>query len=129
DITVVGETGMVVWNDMDLIEPIRIYHKSIDVHREPQYADSFGSFRMSVRNGDMVVPYVPGSEPLAAECGHFIDCVLGKSEPINSGAASLGVMRALAAADLSMQQRGAVVPLAPPCLLESAPAPLAASSP
>jgi predicted dehydrogenase len=122
EIIVVGETGMVVWNDMDLVEPIRIYHKSVDIQREEQeYADSFGSFRMAIRNGDVVIPHITGSEPLAAECGHFIDCALGRAQPVNSGASSLGVMRALEAADRSMRQQGAMVPLADACLLEVPP--------
>jgi predicted dehydrogenase len=123
EIIVVGETGMVVWNDMDLVEPIRIYHKSVDIQREQEYSDSFGSFRMSIRNGNVVIPPIAGAEPLAAECAHFVDCVLGRAEPLNSGAGSLGVMRALDAADRSMRQHGAMVQLTPPCLLEDATAP------
>jgi predicted dehydrogenase len=121
EIIVVGETGMVVWNDMDLVEPIRVYHKSVDIQREQEYSDSFGSFRMSIRNGDVVIPHIAGSEPLAAECAHFVDCGLGRAQPLNSGASSLGVMRALEAADRSMQQHGAMVDLAPACLLETSP--------
>jgi predicted dehydrogenase len=123
EIIVVGETGMAVWNDMDLVEPIRIYHKSVDVQCEQGYSDSFGSFRMSIRNGDVVIPHIPGSEPLAAECNHFVDCILGRAQPVNGGAASLGVMRALEAADRSIRQHGATVTLAPPCLLEVPAAP------
>jgi predicted dehydrogenase len=119
EIVVVGETGMVVWNDMDLVEPIRIYHKSVDIQREQEaYSDSFGSFRMSIRNGNVIIPPIAGAEPLAAECAHFVDCVLGRAQPVNSGAGSLGVMRALEAADRSMRQQGATVQLAPACLLE-----------
>ena len=43
EITVVGERQMIVWNDMDLNEPVRIYHKSVDVERDPGYVDSFGT--------------------------------------------------------------------------------------
>jgi predicted dehydrogenase len=123
EIVVVGETGMAVWNDMDLVEPIRIYHKSVDIQREQEaYSDSFGSFRMSIRNGDVVIPPIAGAEPLAAECSHFVDCLMGRTTPLNSGAASLGVMRALEAADRSMRQQGATVPLTEACLLETPPA-------
>src|SRR5207253_536522 len=68
EITVVGENKMVVWNDMDLNEPLRIYHKSVDIQRDPVYSDSFGAFRMQVRHGDVVIPHLAGPEPLAAEC-------------------------------------------------------------
>ena len=54
EITLVSKNDMVVWNDMDLTEPVRIYHKSVAVSREASYTDSFGAFRMQVRNGDVV---------------------------------------------------------------------------
>ena len=78
EITVVGEHKMVVWNDMDLGEPVKVYHKSVNIQRDPVYADSFGAFHMQVRNGDVIIPHIAGSEPLAAECNHFIDCILGR---------------------------------------------------
>ena len=58
EITVVGERQMVVWNDMDLNEPVRVYHKSVDVERGAEYADSFGAFRLLVRSGDVVIPQI-----------------------------------------------------------------------
>jgi len=112
EITVVGEHKMVVWNDMDLNEPVRIYHKSVNVEREPVYSDSFGGFRMQIRNGDVVIPNIPGSEPLAAECHHFLECIESRTEPINSGQVGLRVLRALEAADRSMREQSVLVPLA-----------------
>jgi predicted dehydrogenase len=113
EITIVGENKMVVLDDINLNEPLRIYHKSVAVEREPVYSDSFGAFRMQVRNGDIVVPNIVGPEPLAAECGHFIDCVQGRAEPINDGPSALRVLRALEAADRSMREQSALVPLSP----------------
>jgi predicted dehydrogenase len=104
EITVVGSDKMVVWDDMNVTEPLRIYHKSVSVEREPAYSDSFGSFRMLVRHGDVLIPHVTGPEPLAAECSHFIDCIEGKAEPINTGAGGVAVLRALEAADQSMRE-------------------------
>jgi predicted dehydrogenase len=112
EITVVGENKMVVWNDMDLNEPLRVYHKSVHVDREPLYSDSFGSFRMQVRNGDVVIPHITGPEPLAAECNHFVDCILGRAKPINDGVVGLRVLRALEATDRSMRNQSSLVALA-----------------
>jgi predicted dehydrogenase len=109
EITVVGDRKMVVWNDMDLNEPVRIYDKSVDLGREPAYYDSFGSFRMQVRNGDVVIPHITGPEPLKAECDHFLDCIAGRAEPLNDGAGALRVLQALEAADLSMAQESRTV--------------------
>lgn len=105
EITVVGERQMVVWNDMELNEPVRIYHKSVDVERGPAYADSFGAFRLLVRSGDVVIPKIDATQPLDAECQHFLDCIEGKSQPINSGTVGLRVVGALEAAQLSMRNR------------------------
>ncbi len=105
EITVVGERQMVVWNDMDLNEPVRIYHKSVDVERGPGYADSFGAFRMLVRSGDVVIPKIDAAQPLDAECQHFLDCIEGKSQPINDGEVGLRVVAALEAAQNSMRNR------------------------
>ena len=87
EITIVGETKMVVMDDITLTEPLRIYHKSVAVEREPRLSDSFGSFRMQIRNGDIVVPNVTGPEPLVAECDHFIDCVRAGPSPSTMGRA------------------------------------------
>ncbi|MBV9126262.1 MAG: Gfo/Idh/MocA family oxidoreductase [Planctomycetes bacterium] len=112
EITVVGANKMVVWNDMDLNEPVRIYDKSVNIEREPIYSDSFGAFHMQVRNGEVTIPYLPGPEPLAAECNHFLDCIQGKCTPINHAAMGVSVLRALEAADRSMKNGSALVEVA-----------------
>jgi predicted dehydrogenase len=111
EITVVGERQMVVWNDMELNEPVRIYHKSVDVERGPAYADSFGAFRLLVRSGDVVIPRIDATQPLDAECQHFLDCIEGKSQPINDGVVGLRVVSALEAAQLSMRNRSIMTPV------------------
>ena len=109
EITVVGTSEMVVWNDMDLTEPVRIYHKSVAVERDARYSDTFGSFRMMVRNGDVVSPFLEGREPLAAECEHFLECVAAGREPLNSGGEGLRVVRALEAAARSIREGSILV--------------------
>jgi predicted dehydrogenase len=115
EITVVGEHKMVVWNDMDLNEPLRIYHKSVDIEREPVYSDTFGQFRMQIRHGEIVIPHVGGQEPLAVECRHFLDCVAGRAQPVNGARDALRVVAALEAADRSLREHSAIVPVADPC--------------
>jgi predicted dehydrogenase len=111
EITVVGERQMVVWNDMELNEPVRIYHKSVDVERGPAYADSFGAFRLLVRSGDVVIPRIDATQPLDAECQHFLDCIEDKTLPINDGVVGLRVVSALEAAQLSMRNRSVMTPV------------------
>ena len=111
EITVVGEQKMAVWNDMDLTEPLRVYHKSVDVRREEGYADSFAKFHMQVRSGDVSIPRIAGGEPLEAECNHFLECIRDGKQPLNDAENGLQVLRALEAADRSMREMSALVPL------------------
>jgi predicted dehydrogenase len=101
EITVVGEFKMVVWDDMDLNEPVRIYDKGVD--REDSYADTFGGFRLTLREGLVIIPPVGGKEPLTAECEHFLECVLKRKTPLADAQDGLEVVRALAAANQSMR--------------------------
>ena len=103
EITVVGERQMVVWNDMNIDEPLRIYQKSVDVEHEPGYADNFSAHRMLVRSGDVIIPKIEAAQPLDAECQHFLSCIAGECAPINDGQVGLRVVRALQAAENSLR--------------------------
>lgn len=102
EITVVGEHKMAVLDDIDLNNPLRIYNKSVQIDKDPIYSDSFGSFRTQIRNGDVVIPNLGCGEPLASECAHFIDCILGRCALVNDAKGALRVLRALEAADISL---------------------------
>jgi len=105
DITVVGTRKSIVWSDMDLEAPVRIFDKSVDVQETKPYSDSFASFRMQIRTGDVVIPAIAGGAPLDAEVHHFLDCIEGKSQPINDGTVGLQVVRTLEVASASMRHR------------------------
>jgi len=79
-ITVVGEKKMLVWDDMNLSEPIRIYNKGFD--KDEGYQDSFTDFRLSIREGEVVIPSIKLNEPLLAECEHFIASVKTGAQPL-----------------------------------------------
>jgi predicted dehydrogenase len=111
EITVVGEHKMAVLDDIDLNNPLRIYNKSVQVEREPIYSDSFGSFRTQIRNGDVIIPNLGGGEPLATECAHFIDCILGRCSLINDAKGALRVLRALEASDISLANQSRMTPI------------------
>jgi len=107
DITVVGERRMLTFDDMDLNEPLRIYDKQVtDVRTRPTYVDSFASFRASVRKGDITVPKVPLGEPLAAQCAHFLECIVSGKQPFSGGREGVAVVRALEAMQRSIRARG-----------------------
>ncbi len=109
EITIVGDRKMAVWDDMAVTEPVRIYDKSVEQSREKVYADTLGAFQTIIREGDVLIPKVAGGEPLAEECGHFIECIRSGLRPVNSAAMGTDVVRALEATDESLRRRGATV--------------------
>jgi predicted dehydrogenase len=68
-ITLVGTQRMVVWDDMNAGEPVRVYDKGL--MQEPYY-DSFGEFQLSLRDGDIVVPKIALHEPLRTQADAFV---------------------------------------------------------
>lgn len=102
EITVVGTKKMLVWNDMNLLEPIRIYNRGVD--KDEGYQDTFESFRLSIREGEVLIPSIKLNEPLLAECEHFIECVRTGTRPLTDGEDGLMVVKALEAATQSMRQ-------------------------
>ena len=104
-ITIVGDRKMLVFDDMNLDEPIRLFDKGV-LPADPPVAtvvDSFAGFRSSIREGEIVVPPVERSEPLRAECEHFLDCVLDGAIPISGPSESVAVVRVLEAVERSLR--------------------------
>jgi predicted dehydrogenase len=107
DITVVGETRMLTFDDKNLNEPLRIYDKQpTDQRTRPAYVDSFASFRASVRKGDITVPKVPIGEPLATQCAHFLECIVSGKQPSTGAPEGIAVVRALEAMQRSIRAHG-----------------------
>jgi len=107
EITVVGEKKMLVWNDMNLSEPIRIYNRGFD--KEDEYHDTFGDFRLSIREGEVIIPSIKLNEPLLTECEHFIECVKTGTQPLTDGLDGLNVVKALEAATESMKEQSKII--------------------
>jgi len=107
EITVVGEKKMLVWNDMNLLEPIRIYNMGID--KDDYYQDSFIDFRLSIREGEVVIPRIQLNEPLMAECMHFMECVQQGVRPLTDGYDGLNVVKALEAATRSIKEQSRII--------------------
>ncbi|HTR22243.1 MAG TPA: Gfo/Idh/MocA family oxidoreductase [Gemmatimonadales bacterium] len=106
-LTVVGSTKMVVFDDMQPREKLRIYDKG--VNRPLDYA-SYGE-SLTLREGDIFIPKIPTVEPLAAELGHFVRVARGTEPPRAGAADGVRVVRVLEAASRSLQQGGAPVRL------------------
>jgi predicted dehydrogenase len=102
-----GERKMLVWNDLEPDEKIKIYDKGIDItSREGVY-----DLLVSYRSGDMLAPRVEQREALKHEAAYFVRCVREDLTPFNDGHAGLRIVRMLEAADRSLRRRGQLVNL------------------
>ena len=106
-ITVVGSKKMVVFDDTQASEKIRLYDKGAD--RKQDY-ESYAEY-LSLRTGDIVIPKIQGGEPLADECRHFLECIETREKPRSDGAEGLRTLRVLNAAQQSLEQGGAPIDL------------------
>jgi len=102
-LTVVGAKKMVVFDDMEPREKLRIYDKGVDPPAE------YGSFSeaLAVREGDISIPKIPNVEPLAAELAHFVRVARGTEAPRAGADDGVRVVRVLEAASRSLVQGGA----------------------
>jgi predicted dehydrogenase len=106
-LTVVGAKQMVVFDDMEAREKLRVYDKGVD--RPPEYG-SYGE-SLAIREGDIFIPKIPNVEPLAAELAHFVR-VARRAEPPRAGAEDgVRVVRVLDAASRSLAAGGTPVAL------------------
>jgi predicted dehydrogenase len=109
-----GEKRMLVWNDLEADEKIRVYDKGLQVDREGNgEAASKGLYELlvSYRSGDMWAPRLDRAEALTVELAYFIDCVTNSKTPVNDGVAGARIVRMLEAADRSLRERGKEIPL------------------
>lgn len=102
-VTVVGSKKMVVYNDVQESEKIRIYDKGVD---RPYETDRFHDFHLAYRYGGMEAPHIPFEEPLRNQCDHFLECIRAGTRPQSDGRSGLRVVRILEQADQSLQHGG-----------------------
>jgi predicted dehydrogenase len=107
-ITVVGSEKMVVYDDVENLEKIKIYDKGVDT---PPYTETYGDFQLSYRSGDVISPNIRFSEPLRVECEHFIESIQNGTTPQSDGRVGLKVIRVLEAAERSLYYCGMPVSL------------------
>src|SRR5205085_7907939 len=94
EMTIVGTRRMIVYDDLQPLEKIRIYDVRVD--RPPHY-DTFAEFHYSYHYGDSYIPHIQQEEPLKVACQHFLDCINGGKEPLTNGQAGLDMVRILEA--------------------------------
>ena len=107
DMTIVGTKRMILYDDMEPLEKIRIYDARVEV---PPHYDTFAEFQYSYHYGDSYIPYIRQEEPLKLQCQHFLECIHRGRLPFTSGWDGLRVVRILEAASASLKQNGAAIP-------------------
>ncbi len=108
-ITVVGSKKMVIYDDVEPLEKVKIFDKGVKAIR---HTDTFGEFSFAYHYGDVVIPYIRFEEPLRVQCQHFLDCIREGKTPRTDGYNGLRVVQVVEAAQRSMANGGASVLLA-----------------
>jgi predicted dehydrogenase len=109
--TLIGGTKkMIVYDDLEPSDKIRIYDKGITVTDTPE---GIYALKVGYRTGDVLIPTLDGTEALRAEVAHLADCIENGKAPIADGVAGLRVVQVLEAATESIRNRGQLVELKP----------------
>jgi predicted dehydrogenase len=104
-----GSEKMIVYDDIEPSEKIKIYDKGVSVSQKPE---ALYEMLVSYRSGDMWAPKLDTTEALRTEAAHFIDCIENNKQPETDGHTGLRVVRLLEAAEASLRERGRLVELA-----------------
>ena len=104
--TIVGARKMLVYDDIESQEKIKIFDKGVEV---PPYYDTYAEFHYSYRYGDIYSPRIEDYEPLKKECDHFIECIKRGMCPLSDGYSGLRVVSILEAANKSLKLQGKAV--------------------
>lgn len=103
EMTLVGTKKMLLYDDTEPLEKIRIYDKHV---KNPPYYNSFAEFQFSYHYGDTYSPYIQQKEPLQIECSEFLNSIVTGDKPLTSGENGLEVVRILESATKSLKQNG-----------------------
>jgi predicted dehydrogenase len=107
EVVAVGSRRRVVFDDLNNVERVRVFERGVSVGEA--MSDSFGEFKLLVRDGDIISPKVEPSEPLKNQCADFVNAIVTGRPPLTGGRFGAGVVRTLVAIDASMRARGAAV--------------------
>lgn len=101
--TLVGSRKMVVYDDVESLEKLKIYDKGVE---RPPYTNTFGDFQFAYRYGDITIPNLRFTEPLRLECSHFLESILTGTRPETDGYDGLKVLTIIEAAQKSLGNSG-----------------------
>lgn len=100
-----GEKRMLVWNDLEADEKVKVYDKGVEITSRENVYDLLVNYRA----GDMWAPQLEQIEALRHELSYFVECISSGQEPFNNGCAGLRVVKMLEAASTSLSKKGSLV--------------------
>ncbi len=105
---IAGSRKMIVYDDIEPTEKIRIYDKGVTTNRIEDDADKEDAYRtlVSYRTGDVWVPKLDSTEALRYVCKEFLDAICEQRPALTDGHAGLRVVRLLEAAEQSIREGG-----------------------
>jgi len=112
EIVVVGSEQRVVFDDIKTSEQLRVYEKGVTPNTSE--LSTYGEFRFSIRDGDIISPKLEISEPLKNQCRDFLECVASGRRPLSDGQTGLNVVQVMEAIDRSIEFDGTPVPVGSP---------------
>jgi predicted dehydrogenase len=102
-----GSKKMIVYDDTEPSEKVKVYNKGIDIQTEEMVHDVLVQYRM----GDMYAPQLNQTEALSLMSKEFIDSIINERKPLTDGIAGLNVVRILEASQESLR-RNTLIPIA-----------------
>lgn len=109
-----GSKKMIVYDDLEPTEKIKIYDKGITLSATSELeaaSEDAHQFRIGYRAGDMWAPHISTKEALQTEVEDFIECVRTGSSPVSNSLSGLRVIEVLEAASRSIANQGRPVQL------------------
>lgn len=103
-----GTKKMILWDDNDPAERLKIYDKGIEVN-----ASDRAQLLVGYRHGEATIPILDGTEALAGMAAEFAASIREARAPYTDGEAGLRILRILEAADRSIARHGQRVALEP----------------
>jgi predicted dehydrogenase len=103
-----GSKKMVVYDDLEASEKVKIYDKGITLNDDP--ADEY-QLRIGYRSGDVWTPHLSTREALSFEAAEFVNCIMTGARPVSDGHTGLRIVSMLEAAERSMKDQGRPIPI------------------
>lgn len=102
-----GSKNMLVWDDNERDEKVKIYNKGVDIVAQGGEYTGFADYRV----GDVHSPVLLSGEALRREVDYFAECVNNSVKPHNDARAGLEIVKILEASNRSLQLNGTPIEL------------------